>query len=141
MKTKELEIEKNPIKFRLYDFFAQKDINSAQFERKCGLAEGFVSKIQKSIRSDMLEKITIAYPDLNIRWLLTGDGLMILEKNMVNDDPPPYGQELYKAQGKIEMLEKELERKNKQLEEANKQIGRIETSCCPAEGKKNNSVA
>jgi len=141
MKNKELETEKNPIKFRLYEFFEKKDINSAQFERKCGLAEGFVSKIQKSMRSDMLKKITIAYPELNISWLLTGVGRMILEKNMVNDDPPPYGQELYKAQGKIEVLEKELEEAKHKLEEANRHIGRIETSCCPEEGKKKNYVA
>lgn len=140
MKNNELELEKNPIKFRLGEFLKVKDLNSAQFERRCDLAEGFVSKIKGAIRTSMIQKIAEGFPELNINWLITGNGKIILEKSSVNDDSPPYGNALAKAEGKIEILERELDEAKRRLEEANKAIGRIESSC-PAAHKKNNSVA
>lgn len=48
------------------------------FENYCGLALGTISKINHGIRSDKVELIAKACPDLNIRWLLTGEGEMLI---------------------------------------------------------------
>lgn len=49
------------------------------FESYCGLSLGVVSKINFGMRSDKIAQIAEACPDLNIRWLLTGEGKMLSE--------------------------------------------------------------
>lgn len=51
------------------------------FERACGIANGYLKKQYNgkgSIGSEILEKIHHNCPDLNVLWLLTGEGEMII---------------------------------------------------------------
>lgn len=53
---------------------------------KTGLTVALISRIinagdQATVRSDTLEAIARAYPNLNTRWLLTGEGLMWLQED------------------------------------------------------------
>lgn len=60
---------------RLVDFIKYKNKSYRAFEKSIGLANGYISNqlIKKGdIGSNILGKILIKYPDLNITWLITG---------------------------------------------------------------------
>lgn len=62
---------------RLEWYLKHKKIRYSEVEKKTGLATSYLSKQisnQGSIGSDILEKICLAYPDVNPAWLLTGLG-------------------------------------------------------------------
>lgn len=65
------------IKERLVKFLSYKDIGQSVFEKKVGIANGYVNGIKKSIGSDILNKIAKVYPELNIEWLISGAGEML----------------------------------------------------------------
>lgn len=67
------------VKDRLYDFLAAKNIKPAVFERACGLSNGFCSKVRDNITDGTLSLIQKGFPDLNLEWLKTGEGEMLLD--------------------------------------------------------------
>ena len=66
------------MKERLVDFLAYKKMSQGKFEQSLGLSRGFVSKVGDSIRANNLKRIEDKYPELNLPWLLTGEGSMLL---------------------------------------------------------------
>lgn len=62
---------------RLKYFIKFKRLSVREFERTCGLSNGYVSGIKYSILPDKLSNISLRFPDLNTGWLLTGDGNML----------------------------------------------------------------
>lgn len=79
-------IEMN-IKDRLRQYLDLKGITDYRFQKAIGVTNGYLTK-GDTIRSDYLEKILIQYKDLNLIWLLTGEGDMIsteiIPKHVVN---------------------------------------------------------
>ncbi len=67
----------NEIKDRLYKFLEFKKLRASAFERKCGLSNGFCSKISENITEGSLLLIGNSFPDLNLDWLKTGEGEML----------------------------------------------------------------
>lgn len=65
------------IKERLTAYLKYKGINKSEFGRRVGVSNSYISAIRKSIQPDKTEKIASSFPDLNIAWLLTGDGEML----------------------------------------------------------------
>lgn len=65
------------IKDRLLQFIAHKGLTNKSFETKCGLGNGFVSKVGDSIRKEKLEKISNTFPELNIDWIINEKGDML----------------------------------------------------------------
>ena len=66
---------------RLSQFLIYKGITKHKFERSIGLSNGYMYnqlKTKGAIGSDILNKIHLQYPELNILWLVTGEGLMLL---------------------------------------------------------------
>lgn len=63
---------------RILTFISHLETNVAEFERNCNLSNGSVSKMGDNTRRSTLEKISKIYPFLNLNWLLTGEGSMIL---------------------------------------------------------------
>lgn len=64
-------------KERMEQFIKYKGLNNKAFEVTCGLGNGFVSKIGDSIRKEKLEKISLAFPELNIDWIINEKGEML----------------------------------------------------------------
>lgn len=65
------------IKDRLTKFLAFIEIGQGKFEKNCGLSNGTVNNIKEGgITTQKVEKILLAYPQLNIDWLITGRGDM-----------------------------------------------------------------
>ena len=72
------------MKERLIIFLAHLGIGQAKFEAIVGLSRGFVNKIGENITLNSLNKITEAYPELNINWLKTGEGEMLKSNHQYN---------------------------------------------------------
>lgn len=65
-------------KERLIEFIAHLGLRNAEFERTCGLSNGFVQNTNDRIRRASLNQISAAYPQLNMDWLVNGRGEMLL---------------------------------------------------------------
>ena len=66
------------VKQRLADYIKSKKISKSEFCRVIGVSNAYISSIVTSIQPDKLQSITLKYSDLNIGWLLTGVGEMLL---------------------------------------------------------------
>jgi len=65
------------VKQRLISYLEYKNISKSEFGRTIGVSSAYVSSIRKSIDPDKIQSITLNYPDLNLDWLMTGEGEMI----------------------------------------------------------------
>ena len=63
-------------KERLLQFIDFKKISNREFYRLCDLSNSFLAS-PGSVGSDNLEKISIAFPELDLIWVITGKGEMI----------------------------------------------------------------
>lgn len=70
-------------KERLKKYLENKNMSIREFERACGLSNGLAMRISPSTSPSTLKKITTSC-DLNIKWLLTGEGPM-LKDGMQNE--------------------------------------------------------
>lgn len=81
---------KTTVKQRLIKFLDYKNISQSKFERLCSLSNGYVNNVKSSIGTGKLQNIFSVFPDLNINWLLNGEGEMlksevVSEENNVED--------------------------------------------------------
>lgn len=65
------------MKKRLLFFLAYLGIGQNKFEEKVGLSIGYINKLKGDMKFNTINKIAIAYPELNTGWLLTGEGHML----------------------------------------------------------------
>ena len=65
------------MKSRINDFIQFTGLPIANFEQRCGLSNGAVSKMGDNTRMSTIDKISKAFPELNIVWLRTGEGEML----------------------------------------------------------------
>lgn len=64
-----------------------KEISLAKFSRKIGVSSSYFSKQKANsanVGSQVLNKITEVYPEINIYWVLTGKGEMLLVSEQEN---------------------------------------------------------
>ena len=69
---------------RIKKFIDYKAITVNKFEVNSGIARGYIAKLKGSVGSDKLNGIMIAYPELNIDWLITGKGDMLKPSPLQN---------------------------------------------------------
>lgn len=74
------------VKERLLAFIKFKGISKNRFETMCGLSKRYVSNISQSISPEVTKKISLTFPELNMGWILTGEGDMLSEKTGAPDD-------------------------------------------------------
>jgi hypothetical protein len=70
----------NKIANRLLNFINSIDSNPSAFERSCNISNGYLHKLLvkgNSIGSKILIRIKCQYPNLNVNWIITGEGKMI----------------------------------------------------------------
>ena len=63
---------------RLRELISAKGLKPSKFEELCGLSNGMVSKIGDNTRATTLNKTSKALPDVNLAWLKTGEGPMLI---------------------------------------------------------------
>lgn len=78
-------MENGNVKSRCKEFARAKGIPVYKFEEMCGMSQGYVSNIRQSISPAFLQKMTSVFPDLNVTWLLTGNGDMYVSVGDVTD--------------------------------------------------------
>lgn len=71
------------MKERLIEFLGHLGIGQNKFAQNVGLSSGFVNNLGEGINLKSLQKILTTYPQLNERWLLTGEGNMIREATQI----------------------------------------------------------
>lgn len=121
---------------RLQEYLNFRKISPYTFERTCGIANGYLKKQMKgkgSIGSEIVERITDKYKDLNITWLLTGKGQMLLVNYPLNEQVSAIAesqleyekneQVLHGLREKILILENALADKEKIIRMLEKQAG------------------
>lgn len=70
---------KSAVKERLIAFISYLGMSKNAFENACGLSTRYVSNISASVSPDKLKQISLKFPELNVEWLLTGQGEMLRE--------------------------------------------------------------
>lgn len=65
------------VKERLSQYLEFVGDSKSEFGRKIGVSNAYISSMRKSIDPDKIQSIAFNYPNLNIEWLLTGNGDMI----------------------------------------------------------------
>ncbi len=88
------------VKDRIKTFLKHLDVGQNAFESKIGWSNGYINNT-KSISADKLLAVVNEYPQLNIVWLLTGNGEMLKTDNSVKifvpEDLPKQVGRLYRA--------------------------------------------
>ena len=114
------------IKERIKQYLELKGISKYQFYKEMGFANGFLDK-DGSIGSDKCEKIIYHYKDLNIEWLITGNGPMIIDSFIAKEPEPVYGEinnpfyQLYKEKDQeVNRLNQEIGALNAEVEHLKK---------------------
>lgn len=65
------------VKDRLKLYCSYKSMRISRFEQAAGLSNGFINSIRRRPSDTKLEQIERAHPDLNMNWLLSGEGEML----------------------------------------------------------------
>lgn len=66
-------------KQRLTAFIEEKGLSKKKFEDKCGLSNGYINSLRNAPSYDKAMKMAEAFPELNLMWLLTGEGAMVAD--------------------------------------------------------------
>jgi|GEM_PF-4971961 len=69
------------VKERLIEYLKYKGISQYKFQESIGASNGYINSMRKGIGVDKLEQVRSKYPDLDIKWLLTGDGTMLRQSD------------------------------------------------------------
>ena len=64
------------MKERLIQWIRSEGLTVSAFQRRIGVSESYIRNISRGIGTDVLLAIEREFPQLNARWLLTGEGTM-----------------------------------------------------------------
>jgi len=106
------------IKERILQYIEYKGFKKEDFFNELGFSYANFKGIQKksALASSAIDKIITKYPEINLRWLITGEGVMTktysLDKkeaeNIVEESAPVYESDALKDE-RIRSLEREIE--------------------------------
>lgn len=65
------------VKDRLNEYLKSKNIKKSHFEKSINVSNGYINSLSGSPSANKINDISKVYNDLNIEWLLTGEGEMI----------------------------------------------------------------
>lgn len=66
-------------KERMMQLIAALGLSKAEFERVCGLSNGYINSIRNTIGSKGIAQILAQFPQVNKSWLVFGEGEMFSE--------------------------------------------------------------
>lgn len=73
------------VKERIKDFVKSQDLSISAFEKSIEASNGYVNSISKSVGLDKILKIIEVYPSINLNWLITGEGNMMINDIIVSE--------------------------------------------------------
>lgn len=107
----------NKILQRAVEFTKQKGISVSELCRRCGLNRSYFHTVKGKFSMETVERIKQQYPDLNITWLSTGEGAMLLPETPKSDtgalnNPKSYDlsneDEITRLRGEVEYLKGQI---------------------------------
>lgn len=69
------------VKDRLIKYLKDKNIKKSHFEKEIGVSNGYINSLKESPSAEKLELISNRYSDLDLNWLLKGQGEMLINGN------------------------------------------------------------
>ncbi|MGV8814780.1 MAG: hypothetical protein ACOH2D_11790 [Gelidibacter sp.] len=69
------------VKERLKKYCKSNKMSIVDFEASISASNGYINSISKSVGLDKLKSIIEKYPNLNLKWLFTGEGEMEISMN------------------------------------------------------------
>lgn len=100
------------VKERIKIFAKAQEKSVRAFEIKSGLNIGYINAIRTSIQPEKIQSIASNYPNLNIDWLLTGNGSMlktdITNNNQLNTEGMTIEDELREMKNRLRFLEDQV---------------------------------
>lgn len=79
------ERQRTTTKERMQEVLNDLGVSGSEFEKKCGLAHGFVSRVSSAINRETRAKIKSVYPDLNVDYITFGQGEIHESPDTVKD--------------------------------------------------------
>ena len=83
---------------RILQLIQHLNLSARQFDMSIGTANGYTLRMYKnnaSVGSDVIERIKEVYPQINLIWLLTGQGDMLIKETPQPKNISPEEVELY----------------------------------------------
>ena len=71
---------------RVRAYIASCGIKKSEFYQKTGLSNGYIDKVRE-LGADKIESIVSAFPELNLYWLVTGTGSMLVSGRGDSENP------------------------------------------------------
>ncbi len=68
---------KESIKERLLKFIESRSLSVRRFEIECGFPNAYVSNMKRTMTPQRIDALSKRFPELNIVWLMTGNGEML----------------------------------------------------------------
>ncbi len=103
---------------RIKQFIDYKRTNVSAFEVKSKLKNGAIYRVVKnntSLNGESIASIGREWPDLNLNWLMNGEGNMLLKKSIFTEPTREYNKEV-KMANEIEWYKDSLRRADEQIE-------------------------
>ena len=115
---------------RIREFVAYKGLTISEFERICGLSNGYVVKVRDSLGKRGLSDILRNFPELNKVWLLTGEGEMLVPSPAIHQQQhggTGNSQTITLGQSDVSKFLDEIAAQRRMTEKAQEQIDRLIT--------------
>jgi len=74
------------VKDRLDAFIKYKNLNRNLFQKNVGVSNAYINNMGSAPRPEILSRIHNVYPELNLTWLTTGNGEMLIDANVEETD-------------------------------------------------------
>lgn len=111
------------VKERLIIYLDYKKETKSAFGRKIGVSAAYITSMRKSIDAEKLKSIAMEYPDLNIEWLMTGEGEML--KNSSSFEKNEHDLTVSDMYKEICRLNRIVENQQNTISEQSKTISRL----------------
>jgi hypothetical protein len=107
------------LKKRILQYLGLKGITKYEFYQKTGISNGILSQ-KNGLSEDNLLRFLSYYPDINYKWLLTGEG-EILSENEKQEFQPCNKSQQYDNRNELKMI-KDLAAENALLKKENEEL-------------------
>lgn len=109
-------------KQRILYFIEKKNITKSVFYEKTDIKRGLLDKdkLDATVSDVYIAKILASFPDLNIEWLITGQGEMLKQP-----DAPTTHDTLQTTDPIVSYLERVIKEKDYKIEQQAQEIGRL----------------
>ncbi len=126
------------VKNRLKEYIKSQKMTISNYEKDINVSNGYVNSIAKGVGGEVLLKIIEKSPNLNIEWLLTGEGSMLkkeykgnINQNITADGSIMVGGSVGGSinnnaiNNETQLLENKLKEYQKKVKEKDQEIKRL----------------